>query len=216
MMPLMNKDGFSLMEVLLVIILVGLVLAVIAPRAYRASIDAKYGLLRQNCTELARWANEWAERELDNQPETAASNLEDYVRTLAIMDNVVWVGQQTGTNWQAGTGLVTDRGGLGVSQAPSTSVLHIMPQDQQLKNPFNGLSMFSSVNVPNLTNPAVPGAAGCSFAADPGGSNFRYFALLFQGTDATGTTDFYAGQSAGSLDGLRNGVFVNRLLKTNN
>jgi prepilin-type N-terminal cleavage/methylation domain-containing protein len=212
MMPFRNKNGFTLVEILLVIIIAGSILAVVVPMAYRAWVNAKYQVLRQNCVELARWANEWAQRELDNQPDTAASNLEDYMATLAGSGAVVWVGQSAGANnWQAGTALVQDRGGTGVDLAPGTSVSSIMPKDKQLINPFNGLSMFSSGNVPGAARP-VPGATGCAYASDTdtSGTVYHYFALIFQGTDATSGSDFYAGQGT-SLAGLRNGVFIGRL-----
>ena len=48
-----DNRGFTLIEILLVVVIIGLMLAVIVPRAWRANIDAKYGLVRQNCSELA-------------------------------------------------------------------------------------------------------------------------------------------------------------------
>jgi len=44
-----NQKGFTLIELLLVVVIIGILLSVIVPRAWRANIDAKYGLVRQNC-----------------------------------------------------------------------------------------------------------------------------------------------------------------------
>jgi len=218
-----EQKGFTLVELMMVFVIIGVILTFLIPRAYRASIESKYQLVRQTSTELASWANEWAEKELEVQPFTvtikATSNLNDYTVTLGNDESVDWVADDGPTsNWQ---GLDTDlevvnlRGdGAGNEDKPNTSVKDIMPQAKILTNPFNGLSVFSSGNYPvnSTVNHAVTGAIGCAYIADDG---YNYFALLFQGTESegfTGTNVFYAGQADDTLPGLRNGIFVARLM----
>ena len=59
MTKLTKQKGFTLIEILLVVVIIGLMLAVIVPRAWRANIDSKYGLVRQNCSELASFGSQW-------------------------------------------------------------------------------------------------------------------------------------------------------------
>ena len=208
-----------MVELMVVFVIIGAVLTFLIPMAYRASVESKYQLLRQTCTELASWANEWAGKELEIQPEAATSVLDDYMQTLGDSGSVNWVADPgTGSNWHSAQEDVEDRGGTGTDTAPNTGVKEIMPQNKILTNPFNGLSVFSSGNDPG--DAAIPiqhgvtGAIGCAFIADSDGYN--YYALLFQGTESTWTSTttytFYKGQDEGSIEGLRNGIFINRLM----
>ena len=211
-----KKNGFALLEIIMVTVIIGAILAMIIPRAYRARIDTKYELLRQTCTELASWANEWAEKELETQPVSALSNLADYIDTLGDTGAVDWVAADlpgNTSNWQsANQEIVTGRDdGSGVDQPPRNSVRAIMPQNKVLTNPFNGLSVFSSGNLPVVNS--IPGAVGCAWINDGVAPDiYHYYALIFQGTDSAGLNQFYAGQNEGSLQGLRNGIFINRLM----
>lgn len=227
-----KQNGFTLLEVIMVTMIIGAILAMIIPRAYRARIDTKYELLRQTCTELASWANEWAERELETQPGTASSNLADYMDTLGDDGSVLippagnldrvfdWVAADPPlpgnmSNWQgddvAHLEVVVGRDdGTGIDQPPRGSVREIMSKNKVLTNPFNGISVFSSSNLPTLN--AITGAFGCAWINDGAAPDiYRYYALIFQGTDSD-RNEFYAGQDRVDLQGLRNGIFINRLM----
>ena len=54
-----KQDGFSLIEILLVIAIMGILAMAIIPRAQRAKTDARYSLVRQAALEIGKWGVEW-------------------------------------------------------------------------------------------------------------------------------------------------------------
>jgi type II secretory pathway pseudopilin PulG len=199
--------GFTIIELLLVITIIGAILAVIVPRAWRAGIEAKYGLLQQDCSELASWANEWAQRQMEAQALTDTSNLNAYIETLAGEDTaatVYWVGESSANNWNnnnAGYIAVDGR-----AASPTVKVEGLLPAEKKPRNPFSGLSVFASVH--DVGTAPVSGAIGCAWVVD---GTYRYYALIFLGNDSTAPTDFYGGQGT-TLAGLRNGTLLARLM----
>jgi len=211
-----NGDGFTLVELLLVIVIAGAILVVVVPRAYRANIDSKYTLLRQTCSELASNANKWAEQQVDLQPAAIGSNnvtaeIRDYLDSLSgvTSQNPVWV--STAGNW---VGQATSPAVATINIAnrqgtpPTQSVYAMFPPGNQPRNPFNGASVFVVTNNPDSMGGAVPGAVACGWD-DEAVTGLRYYALIFQGTDNENSSGFHAGQGS-DIDGLRNGVFITR------
>lgn len=225
-----NKTkGFTLIELLLVIVIIGLMLAVIVPRAWRANIDTKYGLVRMNCSELASFGMEWAEKSLLAQDEvpplgTFSPTLDDYIATLIGQPaggtaGAKWVADTSANiNWNnSSTTYLTPTGRTvgGTSKAPEDCVEQIVPPDKIPRNPFNGVSVFEQPNFPQLT--PITGAIACGGVNEtPISAGWHYYAFVFQGTDNTTAavnlgTSFHAGQETYTLPGLRNGIFFARL-----
>ena len=235
---LREKDGFTLIEILLVVLIIGVLLAVIVPRAWRARIDAKYGLVRQNCSELAAFSNQWVEKAINAQDEnTSTATNADYYASLAGDNQKKATGPNTGT-WIASGGTTNWNSQVGATRikivgrfmdnqatdtAPEDTVQDITPPDKIPRNPFNGINVYAKPNDPTALTPPSPitGAIAVggmremkapTATSDPG---WAYYAFCFQGTDSTETllTDpkaFHGGQELDTIEGLRNGIFLGR------
>jgi prepilin-type N-terminal cleavage/methylation domain-containing protein len=212
-----NKKGFTLIEILLVVVIIGIMLAVIVPRAWRANVDAKYGLVRQNATELVSFAHKWAEQGIQASPPGSLSDVADYFDTLCFPNNArVWVGNNGVNNWNSNgaNAAIAHRGGYNVALVPESSVQDLVAPEKIPLNPFNGTSVFANTNDPVLQGGAIPGAIAGGL--DYTGGNWHYYALIFLGTesDYSGTIgnpsafNFHGGMAWGSLEGLRNGIFM--------
>lgn len=231
-----KEKGFTLIELLLVVVVIGLMLAVIVPRAWRANIDSKYGLVRQNCSELAKFGSEWAEGQMLAQNDyNSTARLTDYLNSLSgpggpQVASSEWVASGSGggnSNWglsdtdPIGPGsrrtILGRATNAGTNQPPETKVEKIITPDKMPRNPFNSVAVFRGTNLPGASQP-IPGAIACGRAIDDSrDGQWFYFGFVYQGTDSTtgglGTpnTTFYAQQHDRTLMGLRNGIFFARV-----
>jgi len=165
------EAAFTLIEVMLVVVIIGVMAAVIVPRAWRANIDTKYATLRQTCTQLAGYANDWAERQLETRSPTANSaTLVDYMNTLGGSGTAIYIALDGDSNWNNNpTHDFLDVNGTD----PTATVQDLVPQGSPLRNPFNGLEVFRSGNAGDT----IQGAIGCAYDNDDG---YNYYALIFR------------------------------------
>ncbi|MCK5231742.1 MAG: type II secretion system protein [Desulfobulbaceae bacterium] len=202
-----KQDGFSLIEILLVIAIMGILAMAIIPRAQRAKTDARYSLVRQAALEIGKWGVEWAERNQESQDVADSCTLNDYMETLT-----GYTGDGSNNNWSG-----TPKTLIGTSecrnpsgQAVNYSVADIMPNDKQPRNPFNGTGYMSLSN--DGSGSVTPGLL--YLARDTNGTHDEYY-FVYTGTDSANNQDFHAGMgsvSSMSLAQLRNGIFVIRLM----
>ncbi len=197
--------GFTLIEILMVVVIIGVMLAVIVPRGWRANVDAKYNMVRQQAAEIGKWGVMWGERNLKVQPDGAAytSDLADYVDTLQ-----GYTGNNTNTNWVSAAVNVANRGSTGGTR-PLQGVYEIISKERIPKNPFSGVSYFDAVH---QGGSAIPGLLNLAKVAETvSGTTYDNYYFVFLGTDSANATDWHAGMGTGNLNTLRNGVFVARL-----
>ena len=203
-----RNQGFTLIEIMLVTIIIAAILAVVIPRAFRANVDAKYSMVRQAASELGKWGITWAERNIKTQSVTDTCNLNAYVAELE-----GYIGDD-GTYWPEYSTLPTM---ACRTDEPTTTVDGIMSQDQVLQNPFTGLSYF------NPDNDGTTAKAGLLYLAEAdesvGSETYHNYYFVYTGTDSANAADWYSGMGTGlppggpSLQELKNGIFMARLVE---
>ena len=167
--------GFTLLEFLLVIVIFGVVLAVVLPRALRATHEAKFNLVRQYGSEIASYMTQWAENQVEAQREDSPYTIKDYFmenidRATAGFRSYPLINKYTGND---------DFNGVEM----------LVPPEKIQKNPFNGVSYFNEVNDDPRNVPSLkPGLLYFVSAVDPsiGRRYFRNFYLIFTGTGMSG------------------------------
>jgi prepilin-type N-terminal cleavage/methylation domain-containing protein len=184
-MPIHSKDtnlrhrGFTLLEFLLVIVIFGVVLSVLLPRALRASHEAKFSNVRQAASEIASYMTQWAEDQIMAKQEDSNVTLKDFFmedisREEAGFQSKKLIFKYTGNPDFNGVEML------------------ITPERMQ-RNPFNGASYFSTTNDdPEEVPSRQPGLLYFVSAVDPayGKGNFRNFYLIFTGVSRG---DFFRG-----------------------
>jgi prepilin-type N-terminal cleavage/methylation domain-containing protein len=207
------RDGFTLLEILWVVLIIGGLVAVILPMAMRVGADAKVAMVRQAASELSRWGMEWGERTLEAQDVQDTCVLNDYIATLTCNGAAGYVDNIGNNNW-------VDDGGSPAQPGCRTSgpmtffVSDIVDQDKQPRNPFDGSSYFNANGANNGTL-LKEGLLYLATTQLPDTAWHYYF--VFSGPDSNATGQWHAGMGDGENPGLnynnmRNGIFMARLL----
>lgn len=230
--------GFSLVELLTVTAVIGIMLWVIVPIGLRSRVEATYGVVRQNCSELASYTNQWAQQAIMAQDDQiSVATLADYYGSLAGLSESPNLGPAPGewvadnknpSNWRQNRDdnnyikmkIISGRFMNGKhSTAPENTVENIIPQHRPILNPFNKINIFSTENFPLTKSDGgmgpVPGAiAFGGFQEKTEG--WTYFAFVFQGADnketkLDGSDTFLHPMNLQTMEGLQNGIFAARI-----
>ena len=223
--PGRRQAGFTLLEILLVSVIVGALLAVIVPRAFRAQQEAKFGHVRQAASEIASYMNQWVQDQAAAQREGSPYTLKDIFSEhldpdISGITNVPLIKKYTGSEAFNG-------------------VAKLVPPESLPKNPFNETSYFEPVNNDAVLlldknrkpvgatryNEGVyweepvapsrkPGLLYFVSGKDKSGTeNFRYFFLIYTDVPREGRLDegsWYGQMDDKDPDAIRRGIFVAR------
>jgi hypothetical protein len=233
-----DNEGFSLVELLMVVGVIALILWVLIPIGLRTRIDAKYGVIRQNCSELASYTSQWAHQAImaQDQQESFAT-LADYYGSLAGLYHAPtsgpapgeWIANNIGpSNWRQNRDdknsirmkIISGRFMNGKNPtAPENTVENIIPRHSPILNPFTNVDVFAPDNFPfpkfDDELGTVPGAIAFGGFREKKGGWVNY-AFVFQGTNNTGTQldgpdTFFSGMNVHTIEGLQKGIFAARI-----
>ena len=201
-----TSSGFTLLELLLVVVILGILLAVIFPRAMRAQHEAKFSHVRQYASEVASYITMWAENQVMAQRENSRYTLKDFFMEDV---NQQEVGFQSEPLIDHYTGNENFNG-----------VEILIPPEKVPRNPFNKASYFNELNDdPKFVPSSKPGLLYFVSEIDPalGKRHYRNFYLIFTGVRGkmfNREAAWYGQMKDEDEDAIRHGIFVARTADT--
>jgi prepilin-type N-terminal cleavage/methylation domain-containing protein len=193
-----RSRGFTLIELLLVLTIIGLMMALIIPRAIRANTESKFSLVRQYGSEMASYIMSWAEGQASAQRENVNYTLKDF-----LVDDIseVDLGFTSRKLIDKYTGN-TDFNGVEA----------LVAYEQMPRNPFNGTSYFNQANDDTEVPSKKPGLLYLASLPDPQDEQYLNFYLLFTSTGPNPMgTRWHGMMDNTDPNKIKSGVFVARL-----
>ena len=197
--------GFSLLEFLLVLALIGFLLAVILPRFQRATTASRFAEVRNQATEIASFINQWTDAQVRAQLSDTSFLPKDFLMERISTANNNFRSEPLHHHYTGNDNF------NGVEMLIST--------DDIPRNPFNQASYFNPVNDDRKITPSLnPGLIFLTSFREKRGQvgdrGLRFFYLIFTGTDADPSASnlgsWYGGMADEIESGIRRGVLVNR------
>lgn len=185
-----NKmSGFTILEFLLVLIMFGLLMAVILPRAERASQETRFNLALQHGSEIAGYMVQWAQSKSQAQSESSSKTIHDFL--------------MQGESPDASTPRpLVDRY---TGNENFDEVEQLIISDHMPRNPFNNLSYFDPANDDGAVPADKPGllylASSLTIRKN---QPYRYFYLIVTGMN----NDWFGGMNHQDPEAMRRGIFV--------
>jgi len=191
--------GFTLIELLLVLTIIGLMMALIVPRAMRAQTDSKFSLVRQYGSEMAGYIMTWAETQAHAQRENMNFTLKDFLYEDIAAGEIGFTSKKLVDKY--------------TGNDDYNGVESIVAADKMPRNPFNEASYFNEVNNDNEVPSNKAGLLYLAARPDPLNREYLNFYLLFSATaaDEKEGNRWYGDMSHEDDDKIRKGVFVARL-----
>ena len=194
----LKRSGFTLVELLLVISIIGIMLAVIIPRAQRAQFEAKASMVRQNASEAGSYVVQWAQTEAHSLHDKSCLTIADFImgtgdeeKTAILKNRATLAGHYTGNEVFDG-------------------VENFINPDFPIKNPFNQVSIFDRVNDSEKNPGEQPGllflASAVDYSKKTAKSAFNNLYFIFTGMN----NSWYGSIDSKDLDGISRGIFVAR------
>lgn len=200
-----HNKGFSLLEFLLVLALIGFLLAVILPRFQRAATASRFAEVRHQATEIASFINQWTSGQVRAQLADSSFTPKDFLMERITTANNNFKSEPLYNHY---TGNENFNG-----------VEMLISPDDIPRNPFNQASYFNVVNddpkmMPS-SNPGLIYLTSFREAKRPQGDRgLRFFYLVFTGTDLASRNQslgtWYGGMDDEVESDIRRGVLVNR------
>ncbi len=206
--------GFTLLEFLLVMALIGMLLALLLPRFQRATDGARFAEVRQKATEIASFINEWTSLQVQAQLSDTSLTAKDFLSEEIYLTNNNFRSRPLLNHY---TGNDNFNGVEGL----------ISPDDLP-RNPFNQASYFNRVNDFVRDSPEPGRRLNPGPSPNPGliyltsfreiqsrssRRKFRFFYLIFTGISAGSKKRsgiWYGAMDDKIVAGIRKGVLVNR------
>jgi prepilin-type N-terminal cleavage/methylation domain-containing protein len=193
-----SSRGFTLIELLLVLTIIGLMMAIIVPRAMRAQTDSKFSMVRQYGSEMAGYIMTWAEAQTRAQRERMNFTLKDFLYEDIEEDEVGFTSKKLVEKYTGND----DFNGVESMVAPER-----LPQ-----NPFNEASYFNKANDDTDVPSNKAGLLYLAVRHDPVDQEYLNFYLLYTSTASDEEGNLWFGEmSHEDDDKIRRGVFVTRL-----
>jgi prepilin-type N-terminal cleavage/methylation domain-containing protein len=197
----LEKAGFTLIELVLVVTIIGLISSMIIPRAMRAMTDAKFSLVRQNATETGAYVLMWAQNMAACQGQDKTSTVYDYL-----------MGQAPDANAAAANTKLPSLAGHYTGNDAFDCIEKVVTKTQSISNPFNAVSIFDRLNDDRYVPGHQPGLLYLAAAPDPpspkraGGGLYNFY-FVFTNTD----NGWYGLSDANDPNEIQRGIFVARL-----
>jgi prepilin-type N-terminal cleavage/methylation domain-containing protein len=201
-----SARGFTLIEFMLVIVIIGLMLSVFIPQCQRSRYEAKIGLVRQNASEAGSYVVAWAQKQAMTVPNGTGISFEDFL-TGSVNHRGYSFSQSALVNHYTGH---TSFDGVEKFIRPDVPIRNPFCSDAPIRNPFNHISIFDRLN----DDTEVPGKQpGLLFLiSNPTGGeilekdsiNELYF--IYTGM----ASQWYGSIDATSVPGIRRGIFVTK------
>lgn len=193
-----QSRAFTLIELLLVLTIIGLMMALIVPRAIRANTESKFSLVRQYGSEIASYIMTWAEGQTSAQRENVNYTLKDFLVDDISEADLGFTSRRLIDKYTGNTDFNGVEGLIAYEQMP--------------RNPFNEVNYFNQANDDTDVPSNKPGLLYLASQPDSLDNQYLNFYLLYTSTGPNPMgTRWHGNMSNTDPNKIRNGVFVARL-----